>query len=830
MRLNKIIVLVLLTLGMIISIDPVKAETYSGSLDQAEYVPNVYIKKIRSNGTGQYRHASVIRRSTDRQFIYCLQPFVDVDNNNTYNVTKSDYTQILGLTDEQWDKISLIAYYGYDYGSHTELKWYTITQILIWRIVDPSGQFYFTDTLNGNRNDSLFSSEIAEIEDLVSKHYIMPRFNKNNFILPIGQSIALSDQNGVLSNYRITSTENVIASIQENSLNITATSVGNGKINLLKSDFKYKLPPMVYFSPYSQNAMSVGYFDPVPAKVELTIIGGQVEIYKKDSKTKSSVPRGIASLKGAVYGIYNLNDERIGELITDQNGYAISNYLPSLGEYYLKEEKASLGYTIDKNKYKFLISAENPKVTIDVFEQIINVDYDITKVYTSGITEIMTVEPNVEFEFYDSKGNLYKKVATDENGKMKINLIYDTYTVKQITTTPGYEKIDDFTIEVKESSPTVYKIISNKEIIAKLKVIKIDSESKTPVKRSGIKFKIRNLETNEYVCQDVTYPTVSKICEYQTDQNGEFVTPKPLSMGKYVLEEIDQVIDGYTWNKISKEFEITKDSEFSGDSSSGIIFETTFSNSPVKGKINIKKIGEKLIIENGSYEYIEIPLKKVQYELHAAANIYDGTGILMHKKDSLIRKIETEDNGTATIENLYLGKYYLIETKSSEGNLVDNQKRYFELSYKDQYTDIIELNFTFTNRLPKGTLDFTKTDIAGNPLPNTTITIYTNNDNEERKLIFKGKTDESGRIVINGLFISKFVLFESEAPEGYILNEEPIEFEIKNGGEIIKATMQNEKIVDVPDTDTTDYHILEITSALCVLSGIGVVIFEKKRK
>ena len=34
------------------------------------------------------------------------------------------------------------------------------------------------------------------------------------------------------------------------------------------------------------------------------------------------------------------------------------------------------------------------------------------------------------------------------------------------------------------------------------------------IKRSGIKFKILNTDTNEYVCQNITYPTSQKVCVF----------------------------------------------------------------------------------------------------------------------------------------------------------------------------------------------------------------------------------------------------------------------------------------------------------------------------
>lgn len=94
--------------------------------------------------------------------------------------------------------------------------------------------------------------------------------------------------------------------------------------------------------------MRVGNVDPIPKSIELESVGGKVEINKVDSETKNNIPQGNATLGGAKYGIYNLNDEKVGEITTDENGYGISDYLPSLGDFYLKELSPSKGYTLDK--------------------------------------------------------------------------------------------------------------------------------------------------------------------------------------------------------------------------------------------------------------------------------------------------------------------------------------------------------------------------------------------------------------------------------------------------------------------------------------------------
>ena len=132
------------------------------------------------------------------------------------------------------------------------------------------------------------------------------------------------------------------------------------------------------------------------------------------------------------------------------------------------------------------------------------------------------------------------------------------------------------------------------------------------------------------------------------------------------------------------------------------------------------------------------------------------------------------------------------------------------------------------NKPVTGTLEFTKTDVStGEPLPNTLIEIY----NDKDELIFSGRTDENGKITIPEIRFGKYYILEKEAPEGYTLNPERMYFEILEDGEIVKATMTDEKvIVDVPSTGITDSHFIEIIGALLTLGGIGVIVYVKKKK
>lgn len=781
----------------------------------------------RRGGGKPYMSAQYHTYTMDGKTVYCIEPGIDItvhDYNGQIGWTNSPYS------DEINQKIQLYGYYGYDYPGHNTLRYRMAAQALIWE--ETGGQIIeFWTERYGYGNFINIDYEKNEIKKLVSTHYNQPKFTETTKTGIINETITFTDTTGYLSDYAVHQSNGANVSINGNNLLVTPTKIGETTVILKKR--MYTNNPTTIFVGTDLKSQKMGYFgidDPLYVAVKVNALGGKVSLEKIDSKTLSYKPLGDASLKGAIYGIYDEYNSRIGEITTTGNGIVTSDYLPKLGKFYLLEEKSSLGYKLDSTKYYFEITENNLNPKIVVHEQVIEKEFELYKTFSDGgKSMILKAEPNITFEFYlESSMKLYESATTDATGRLLVKLPYGTYIVKQKNTTYNHEKLDDFKIVINEdSAEKITKVATNAEITAKLKLVKVDSKSNKVLVRDGIKFKIKNLDTGEYVCQNITYPNQEKICIFET-KNGVFITPYVLTTGNYQIEELEeQTIDGYVWNKEPLKFSIGEDSKYIYDKDFGVMLEIKFSNKQVKGEIEINKKGEELIIENGTFRYEEIKLDGVHYDLIANGDIYSQDRTLIYKDKEIVKSFITKD-GYYKLTDLYLGKYCLVETKTV-GNHVLNKKPYcFEIKYKDQYTDIVSLVINLKNYLGKGDFELTKVDLStGNPIEGALIEIFTEND----ELIYSGRTDKYGKIYVKGLESGrKYKFKESEAPEGYILNDKIHEFEIKENGEIVKDTLSNKKIViDVPNTSANDYKIL-IPVSLCGLGIILILLSKDKRK
>lgn len=528
---KKIIFIVVVFMIGVISVDARVDKIYS-----AEKIDGMYIRKISDSGKEVTRHGGFIRRVSDNQFVYCVEPFVDLVNNHTYDIYDSNYTAILNISDEIWNRISLIAYYGYQYGNHTEDYWYYITQIMIWRTVYPEGEFYFTDTLGGDNNINKYAKEIAEIESLVNNHYLTPEFEEIK--VNQGDTKRFVDKNNVLSMYEVIDNTNVV--IEGNELVINGENIGIENIELRKNNDIYEEQPLVYSSDDSQKVLSAGYIEPVSCMINIEVIGYTLKIIKVDALTGDTL-----KMAGIKFNIYDANtNEFIMEVMTDDNGEIIIDNL-SKGSYKIKEidNQEIPGYEINEKEIYFEITGEEEIITVEFPNNPVLGALKVLKVNEDGNSLA-----GVTFGLYQSDGALVDIVVTDESGiALFENLQAGTYQLKELATIDGYlldETVHEIELKLENNKlETVTIKLVNYQPKGSLEIVKVDTNNNP-------------LPETEFILYDSNRKEIKKA---KTDNEGKIIVDN-LLLGKYYLEEITPA-DGYKLLDDIIEFEINNNKE-----------------------------------------------------------------------------------------------------------------------------------------------------------------------------------------------------------------------------------------------------------------------------
>lgn len=183
------------------------------------------------------------------------------------------------------------------------------------------------------------------------------------------------------------------------------------------------------------------------------------------------------------------------------------------------------------------------------------------------------------------------------------------------------------------------------------------------------------------------------------------------------------------------------------------------------GKLSIHKVNDR----GDNLEGVKFGL----YSDEAAANI--------------ISESVTDSNGNITFTDLDAGTYYVKELETLEGHILSNEIK--EVKVIAGQTN----QFDWVNETIKSKVKFYKYDEdTKKPMPNVEFKI------EALTGLDKGKnwsviTDETGYFEAE-LAYGKYQITEVKTLEGYIINSEPINFEVNDNGQVIELSMSNKRI------------------------------------
>ncbi|HDX9492054.1 TPA: LPXTG cell wall anchor domain-containing protein, partial [Bacillus thuringiensis] len=346
------------------------------------------------------------------------------------------------------------------------------------------------------------------------------------------------------------------------------------------------------------------------------------------------------------------------------------------------------------------------------------------------------------------------KVKTDKEGKATISgLSVGNYKLVEVENLPGYKKLTEpVSFEIKKGMTEVLSLKVENEQLDKgsVEITKVDKDSQKVLE--GVVFEVQDEQGKV-------------VTEVKTDKNGK-AKISDLSVGKYKLVEKES-LPGYKQLTEPVSFEIKKGMTE--------VLSLKIENEMVdKGNVEITKIDK----DN------KAPLAGVVFEVQ-------------DDKGKVVTKVTTDKAGKATVSDLSVGKYKLVEVESLPGYKKLEKPVPFEITKGMTKS----LTFTVENEMvDTGNVEITKIDKDSKaPLENVVFEVR----DSKGKVVAKVTTDKEGKANVSDLSIGKYELVEVETPTGYKPLEKPVSFEIEKGRvTALQLTVENE-LVDVGNVEIT---------------------------
>ena len=446
-----------------------------------------------------------------------------------------------------------------------------------------------------------------------------------------------------------------------------------------------------------------------------------VTVTKSDAET--GLPQGDATLAGAVYGIYK-GDQLVDTYTTDANGQFTTKYYVCGDDWTIREITPSEGYLLDSAVYPIGAEAKNYTVEYnttanDVTEQIIKGRIAIIKHTDDGETQLETPEVGAEFAVFlkaagsygSAKASERDYLTCDENGyAVTKDLPYGIYTVHQAKGWDGRELLADFDVYIAKDGQTYRYLANNRNFESYIKIVKVDAETGKVIPLAGAGFRLYRPD-GSLITQTFTYPEVTTIDTFYTNNDGYLITPEKLEYGTgYSLVEVSAPY-GYTLNSEPVYFDVTADN--ATEENAVTVVEVTKPNTAQKGVIRISKSGEvfsSVTESDGIYQpvFAVKGLAGAVYEITAAEDIITPDGTLRYAVGEVVDTVTTDETGLAESKPLYLGKYEVREITAPTGYVLNTEIHTAELVYAGQEVEITETAADFCNERQKAAVSLDK--------------------------------------------------------------------------------------------------------------------------
>lgn len=555
---------------------------------------------------------------------------------------------------------------------------------------------------------------------------------------------------------------------------------------------------------------------------ETSLEGAEFEIYAAED---IFTPDHQVDEQGNRHVIY-AKDTLVKTVTTNKNGEAVIKDLP-LGKYRVKETKAPAGFVLnpdsqevafiykDQNtpeiEEKLEFSNERQKVELSVEKQ----DAETGKALKGATFGLYNKEAISSGDKVIVKADtLLQEITSNEKGKaaFTLDLPLGRYYVKELQAPAGYVSSD----EILEFDAT-YQGQDVKTI--KLKSVKKNQPTTVEVTKADI--------TTGTELDGASMSVLDKdgnVIDSWTSVKDSPHVIKRLQVGKtYILRE-ELAPYGYL-RATDVEFTISDTAE---------VQKVKMEDEVPVARLLVNKKGEFLdsvsLLDNAKgmiehlFNYVTGNLTDVTFNVYAAEAIRaaDGVSADYYAADELVGSITTDGNGIAQMDNLPLGRYYIVEKETSHGYVLDNEPRYVDLTYRDQDTPLVTYSADWQNARQRVQVEVLKKEKDSDKvLSGAIFGLYAADDIVSSKgkvllakdtLIELKTTDEDGKIqfVADLPIDSRYYIKELAAPDGYVTDQEPQEFtfEYQGSGTSVAEyafTFEDEQTtVELSKADLTD--------------------------
>lgn len=555
---------------------------------------------------------------------------------------------------------------------------------------------------------------------------------------------------------------------------------------------------------------------------ETSLEGAEFEIYAAED---IFTPDHQVDEQGNRHVIY-AKDTLVKTVTTDKNGEAVIKDLP-LGKYRVKETKAPSGFVLnpDSQEVSFIykdqntpeieekleFSNERQKVELSVEKQ----DAETGKALKGATFGLYNKEAISSGDKVIVKADtLLQEITSNEKGKaaFTLDLPLGRYYVKELQAPAGYVSSD----EILEFDAT-YQGQDVKTI--KLKSVKKNRPTTVEVTKADI--------TTGTELDGASMSVLDKdgnVIDSWTSVKDSPHVIKRLQVGKtYILRE-ELAPYGYL-RATDVEFTISDTAE---------VQKVKMEDEVPVARLLVNKKGEFLdsvsLLDNAKgmiehlFNYVTGNLTDVTFNVYAAEAIRaaDGVSADYYAADELVGSITTDGNGIAQMDNLPLGRYYIVEKETAHGYVLDNEPRYVDLTYRDQDTPLVTYSADWQNARQRVQVEVLKKEKDSDKvLSGAIFGLYAADDIVSSKgkvllakdtLIELKTTDEDGKIqfVADLPVDSRYYIKELAAPDGYVTDQEPQEFtfEYQGSGTSVAEyafTFEDEQTtVELSKADLTD--------------------------